>query len=145
MGQGEGEAMKWTITTVGRPGLEYAALGAAEYLGRLRRMGGIEWSACRALPVEKAPGEFWLVLDERGQLLTTEDFRRKVDRWDLAGCKRIRVLIGGAGGHDDRTREQADCLMALSPFTMQHELALVVFLEQLYRVFTLKRGEPYHR
>jgi 23S rRNA (pseudouridine1915-N3)-methyltransferase len=137
--------MKWTILTVGKPGLDFAARGAAEYFGRLKRMGEVEWVVCRELPAEKGAGQFWLVLDERGEPLTTDGFRRRVDRWELAACKRIWVMIGGADGHRESTRRQADFLMGLSALTLQHELALVVFLEQLYRVYTLKRGEPYHR
>ena len=138
--------MKWKILTVGRPALDYARRGTDEYLLRLRRQADVEWLPLRDLPKEKPGGTAWLVLDERGAQLTTEEFRRKVDAWEHRGSlKQVQVLIGGADGHDDATRHQADCLLALGRMTLQHELALVVFLEQLYRVHTLKRGEPYHR
>lgn len=137
--------MKWKLLTVGKPALAYARLGADEYLRRLRRAADVTWTVCSTLPSTKPPKEFWLVLDERGESLTTTAFRQRVDQWELAAVKQISVLIGGSEGHSESTRRQADAVLALSPLTLQHELALVVFLEALYRVYTLKRGEPYHR
>lgn len=137
--------MKWKLLTVGRPALAYARAGADEYLRRLQRQTDFAWQPLKALPLQKPPGHFWLVLDERGAQLTTEALRRKVDAWELSAVKNISVLIGGSDGHDDATRSQADFVLGLSPLTLQHELALVVFLEALYRVYTIKRGEPYHR
>ncbi len=137
--------MKWKLLTVGKPALDYARAGADEYLRRLRRSADVTWTVCSVLPEKKPPKQFWLVLDERGEALTTEAFRRRVDQWELAAVKQITVLIGGADGHRDSTRQQADAVLALSALTLQHELAFVVFLEALYRVYTLKRGEPYHR
>lgn len=137
--------MKWNLLTVGKPALEYARLGADEYLGRLRRQTDFTWTVVKALPVAKPAGHLWIVLDERGVQLTTAALRLKVDAWELAAVKRITVLIGGSDGHDEATRARADLVLGLSTLTLQHELALVVFLEALYRVYTLKRGEPYHR
>ncbi|MCH2026887.1 MAG: 23S rRNA (pseudouridine(1915)-N(3))-methyltransferase RlmH [Verrucomicrobiales bacterium] len=57
----------------------------------------------------------------------------------------MAVLIGGAEGHDDAVRSAADLLISFGRLTLQHELALVAAVEQIYRVQTLKRGEPYHR
>lgn len=137
--------MKWNMLTVGKPALEYARLGAEEYLRRLQRQTDFTWSVVKALPAVKPAGHFWLVLDERGAQLTTAAFRQKVDGWEMGAVKHITVLIGGSDGHDDATRARADMVLGLSTLTLQHELAVVVFLEALYRVYTLKRGEPYHR
>lgn len=139
--------MKWHLLTVGKPALAHARAGADDYLARLRRQTSVEWTAAAeaARWPAKPAGGIDLVLDERGELPTTAQFRQQVDRWELQGRKVVRVLIGGADGHPQPLRDSADHLMALSRLTLQHELALVVFLEQLYRVYTLKRGEPYHR
>ncbi len=61
------------------------------------------------------------------------------------GVKEITYLIGAADGHTEELRKSCDLVLSLSPLTLQHELALVVLLEQIYRVATLRRGEPYHR
>ncbi|RTG95352.1 23S rRNA (pseudouridine(1915)-N(3))-methyltransferase RlmH, partial [Thermus scotoductus] len=54
-------------------------------------------------------------------------------------------LVGGAEGYSEGVREGADLLLSLSPLTLQHELALLVLMEQLYRILTLRAGHPYHR
>ena len=55
------------------------------------------------------------------------------------------LIIGGADGHTKSLREEADLLISFGRLTLQHELALVAAVEQVYRVYTVKRGEPYHR
>ena len=146
--------MKWTVFTIGKPALAFAREGVAEYTKRLSRHGGIEIVAfkesgreenSRRLLEASADCDVRIVLDERGKLPTTEEFAEKVATWEMDRAKRAGVLIGGADGHSSEVRKAADLVMALSRLTLQHELALVVFLEQLYRVGTLRRGEPYHR
>lgn len=88
---------------------------------------------------------FRLVLDERGKLFSSRTFAAEIQKITLQPKKTCAVLIGGADGHAPAVREQADLLWALSPLTLQHELALVVALEQLYRAQTLLAGLPYHR
>jgi 23S rRNA (pseudouridine1915-N3)-methyltransferase len=54
-------------------------------------------------------------------------------------------LIGGADGLPEPLLHSAERVWSLSPLTFPHELARVIVLEQLYRAFTIRRGEPYHR
>lgn len=145
--------MKWTLYAIGKPALGYAKAGVAEYEKRLSRHGGVEIVTFRESGpaensrrlLEASEGSLRLVLDERGDLLSTASLASRVAAWELDRVKRVAVLIGGADGHLDCVRESADLVLALSRLTLQHELALVVFLEQLYRVGTVQRGEPYHR
>ena len=146
-------AMKWRIYTVGKPALAYAKTGVAEYLKRLQRYAVCEHVIMRrgdAVEIEgllgsRADGVLNVILDERGEFLTTQSLARKVEDWQLHGMKGLRFFIGGADGHTPEIRRRADLLLGLSGFTLQHELALVVLLEQIYRVHTLLKGEPYHR
>lgn len=142
------------IIVIGKPSLDWARSGIADYFQRLTRYtkasmeylkeGTTAQNSERLL--KASAGCRRIVMDERGALLTTATAREKVDRWERdAGIKSVAFLIGGADGHDDALRSKADEMWALSPLTLQHELALVVLLEQLYRVHTIKRGEPYHR
>ncbi|MBP7949538.1 MAG: 23S rRNA (pseudouridine(1915)-N(3))-methyltransferase RlmH [Verrucomicrobiales bacterium] len=145
--------MHWKFIVVGRPALDYARRGVAEYLPRLQRHVRAEVEYLKDGPAEQvarrlaraAEGCRRVVLDERGDLLTTEQFRSVVDKWELSGTKTVALHIGGADGHSGGVRQSADLVLALGKFTLQHELALVVALEQVYRIYTLKKGEPYHR
>jgi 23S rRNA (pseudouridine1915-N3)-methyltransferase len=59
--------------------------------------------------------------------------------------KTIAFLIGAADGHTPELRDKCDLLLSLSSMTLQHEIALVVLMEQLYRIETIHAGSPYHR
>lgn len=146
--------MHYRIIAIGKPALEWAREGVADYLKRLQRYTKVELQYLKEGTavqnserlLEASAGCLRIVLDERGRLQTTAAARQSVDRWEMdAGVKRVAFLIGGADGHTETLRKEAGELWALSPLTLQHELALVVLLEQLYRVYTIKRGEPYHR
>lgn len=146
--------MKWTLYTIGKPALAYARTGIAEYEKRFSRHGGVEIMSfkeagqadnSRRLLDASKECDLRIVLDERGELLTTAELVKRVEDWEMDRAKRVGVLIGGADGHDESVRRAADLLLGLSRLTLQHELAAVVFLEQLYRVGTIRRGEPYHR
>jgi 23S rRNA (pseudouridine1915-N3)-methyltransferase len=86
-----------------------------------------------------------VVMDERGQLLTSAELAQQLERWMNSGAKQISFIIGGAAGLEPSLRDSADLLLALSPMTLPHELARVILSEQLYRAMTIIRGEPYHK
>lgn len=147
--------MKWKVVAIGKPALAYARSGIDEYAGRLQHYtsleiqylkdsGSVDGNAERLLAASQ--GCLRVVLDERGQSMTTAALVDWVEARSMeGGVKQIAVLLGGADGHSDGLRQQADLLLNLSRLTLQHELALLTFLEQLYRVHTVIRGEPYHR
>jgi 23S rRNA (pseudouridine1915-N3)-methyltransferase len=143
--------MKLQVLTIGKPKLAYAAAGVAEYEKRLRRFADLEVVPLKARDesselLNRSQGAFRIVLDERGQRLTTDGFVDLVNRLEARGdIKSVAFLIGGADGHSQNLRDSADELISLSSLTLQHELALVVLLEQIYRAYAIKRGEPYHR
>lgn len=84
-------------------------------------------------------------MDERGACPTTTELLTLYNKWEMRGVKKVCFLIGASDGHTQELRDQADYVLSLSSLTLQHELALVVLLEQVYRLATIKRGEPYHR
>nr|WP_279231445.1 23S rRNA (pseudouridine(1915)-N(3))-methyltransferase RlmH [Thermus thalpophilus] len=131
------------VVAVGKPKLAYARLGVEEYARRIGRYAPLEVLFVKdedLLP--RAEGHRKVVLDERGKLLSTEGFLRLLQGWE---GEKVAFLVGGAEGHEEAVREAADFLLSLSPLTLQHELALLVLMEQLYRVLTLRAGHPYHR
>jgi 23S rRNA (pseudouridine1915-N3)-methyltransferase len=146
--------MRIQIIVAGKPALAYAKAGVEEYLKRLSRFGGHEMIVIKAGSrdevsdrlLERSQGCFRIALDERGELLGTRRFADKLDALALRGdVKAVAFLIGAADGHNETLREACDLVLTISPFTLQHELALLVLLEQLYRVASLKSGSPYHR
>jgi len=148
------QLMQIRIIVAGKPALAYAKLGVEEYLKRLSRFGGHELVVIKAGSrdevsarlLEKSQGCFRVALDERGECLATRQFADRLDALAMRGdVKSVAFLIGAADGHNEALRYACDLILTLSPFTLQHELALLVLLEQLYRVASLKSGSPYHR
>ena len=145
--------MKHQILVAGKPALAYAKTGTAEYLKRLSRYGSYELKHLKdgssedvsTRLLEASEGTLRIVMDERGENLTTSQLTKRINDWEMRGVKRASYLIGASDGHTEELRQKADLVWALSPLTLQHELALVVLLEQLYRIATIQRGEPYHR
>ncbi len=148
------QRMQIRLIVAGKPALAYAKAGVEEYLKRLSRTGGHELVVIKAGDrdevsarlLERSQGCYRVALDERGECLTTRKFAEKLDALEMRGdVKTVAFLIGAADGHTPELREKCDLILTLSPFTLQHELALLVLLEQLYRVASLKSGSPYHR
>ncbi len=146
--------MNIRLIVAGKPALAYAKAGVDEYLKRLSRFGGCELVTVKAGTrdevsarlLERSHGCFRIALDERGEGLGTRAFAEKLESLTMRGdIKTVAFLIGAADGHSESLRDACDLLLTLSPFTLQHELALLVLLEQLYRVASLKSGSPYHR
>ena len=144
--------MKWLILTVGKSALPYAKAGRDEYLERLAHFAPVAKVTVKASNpsresaglLDLSEGCFRVVLHERGTAPTSRELATKVDQWRQSG-RRVAVIIGGADGHDQSLLDTADFLWSLGPLTLQHELALVVALEQLYRAHTILTGHPYHR
>lgn len=146
--------MQIRLIVAGKPALSYAKAGVEEYLKRLSRSGGHELIVIRAGSreevsarlLERSQGCYRVAMDERGQCLTTRAFAEKLGSLEMRGdVKTVAFLIGAADGHTSELRETCDLVLSLSSLTLQHELALLVLLEQLYRVVSIKGGSPYHR
>ncbi len=146
--------MHLRLIIAGKPALAYAKAGVEEYLKRLSRHGGCELVVVKAGDrdevsarlLEKSQGCYRIALDERGERLGTRAFGERLDALAARGdIKTAAFLIGAADGHSEELRKSCDMVLTLSAFTLQHELALLVLLEQIYRVATLKSGSPYHR
>lgn len=146
--------MNIRLIVAGKPALAYARAGVEEYLKRLSRSGAYELVTVKAGTrdevsarlLERSQGCYRVALDERGEPLSTRGFAGRLEALELRGdVKTVAFLIGAADGHNEALRGASDLLLTLSPFTLQHELALLVLLEQLYRVASLKSGSPYHR
>ena len=145
--------MDYHITCIGKPSLEYARIGIETYQKRLSRLSKVTVRHLKKSQTEQestallkaSEGLYRIALDERGNQLSTNHLQKYFNELELKGISRVALLIGGAEGHMDKLRQQSNWLWALSPMTLQHELALLVLLEQLYRIETIRAGMPYHR
>lgn len=144
--------MKWLLLTVGKPSLSFARAGRDEYLARLSHYARVETAEIKtstparesAALLVRSEDHYRVVLDEAGRGFTSRAFAGLVSQWQQA-ARPVAIIIGGAAGHDESLVRSADFLWSLGPLTLQHELALVVALEQLYRAHTILAGHPYHR
>jgi 23S rRNA (pseudouridine1915-N3)-methyltransferase len=88
--------------------------------------------------------DYVILLDEKGKELKTVDFSDLLGKIFLLQKKRIVFVIGGPWGFSEEVYNRADLKMSLSRMTFPHQLVRLLFLEQLYRSFTIIKGEPYH-
>jgi len=91
----------------------------------------------------KRPGRI-VALDENGTSWTTRQFAGRLEQWQMSGDA-LNLLVGGAAGHGEAVRQQADFEWSLGPLTLPHMLVRVILSEQIYRAHTLITGHPYHR
>ncbi len=157
-----GAALKVWVAAVGKP--RDAALAAAirEYETRAARYWSLEVievreeSAKGAPPdlvmkkegerlMERVPTSARLILcDPGGESFTSESFASMMQS-QRESAEDVTFVIGGAHGLGEAVRKRAHRRLALSPWTLPHELARLVLAEQLYRAGTIGRGEPYHK
>ena len=145
--------MNWHIFAIGKPKLSFARDGIEEYAKRLRAIADVTIEYVKPAAGEeetttllrRSAGMYRVALDERGEQCSSRELAQRVGQWEQDRVKSIALLIGGADGHSQAMRDQADWLWSLGRLTFQHELALVMVLEQVYRAYTIKGGLPYHR
>jgi len=89
-------------------------------------------------------GCYRVVLDERGESLSTRGLAGRMGAWRQQG-RDVALIIGGADGTAAALKEEADLLWSLSALTLPHQLVRIVVAEQLYRAASLLAGHPYHR
>ena len=121
-----------------------------EFMQRLNAFGKIEVVELKDDTVEKESAAIlknlenergWVViLDERGENITSVELADKINKCD----RKIVLVIGGAFGFTDDVRKRADYLLALSKFTVTHEMARLILTEQLYRACTIIADKKYH-
>lgn len=141
--------MKVLVLAVGRIKEDVYRAAEAEYLKRLRGKATVEVREVKdeAALVAAIPARARLVLlDPRGAMWSSEELARTLgDEEQHGGGRTVVFGIGGADGFADATRARTKDLFAFGRITLPHRLVRVVIAEQLYRAFSILRGEPYHR
>lgn len=145
--------MRWHFLAIGKPKLAFAAAGVEEYLGRLKPFANVSLDLLKAgtkesesaALLERSEGMYRVVLDEKGEHVPSTMVAARMGAWEQRSIKNVALIIGGADGHTEALRRSADWVWSMSKLTFQHEMALVIALEQIYRAYTIKAGLPYHR
>ena len=85
-----------------------------------------------------------ILLDENGKMMTSIEFSSFIEKKQVDGVKRIVFQIGGAFGFSDAVYQRANMLLSFSKMTFSHQMIRLFFVEQLYRAYTIIKGEKYH-
>ena len=88
--------------------------------------------------------DFLILLDEKGKEMISVGFAEVLKHHQNSSTKNLVFAIGGAYGFSAEVYARSNLKMALSKMTFPHQLVRVIFLEQLYRAFTILKGEKYH-
>ncbi len=155
--------MKIRILSVGKLKNPLYFEAILDYLNRLKPMVYVRTEEVRDFPLRKGmspkivqdqEGEFlkerlkedafYVVLDVKGKQKSSEDFSELIANWENRAVKEVTFIIGGAFGVSEEILRNARERLSLSKMTLPHELARLVFVEQLYRVYTILKGLSYH-
>ena len=94
---------------------------------------------------ELKPEDYLILLDEKGRSHNSREFANSIQRHlTYTTAKRLIFLVGGAFGFDQTLYNRANEMLSLSKMTYSHQLIRIIFLEQLYRAFSIIHNHPYH-
>ncbi len=146
--------MQTLILAVSKPSLAYVKTGVSFFEKRIRPLGQVELRFIKDAPYPElshtllrvSEGCLRIAMDERGKNLSTCELEQLWRHWQLhATTKCVAFVIGPPNGLSPQLRDSCDLILSLGRHTMQHELALLVLLEQIYRIHTLLANSPYHK
>ena len=155
--------MKITLLTVGKTDRDWVKQGLELYISRLKHyipfslveipeLKNVSALSTEQIKVKEGelilknirPGDDLILMDERGKMYTSIEFAKVLqDKISYIG-KDIIFVIGGAYGFSQAVYDRANSKISLSKMTFSHQMVRAIFAEQLYRAFTIMRGEPYH-
>lgn len=140
--------MKITVVAAGKIKERSLRTVADDYVTRIRRYTNFseietkdESGLTRAVP----DGARLVALEVWGKQLSSDHFAQKLDLWSQIGKGEIAFVIGAADGIPEDLSARAEDHLSLSKMTLPHRLARVILFEQIYRGFSILRGEPYAR
>ena len=99
----------------------------------------------RAATPAAPSGAVSILLDEKGDAVSSMELAKKLDQWRDRGVREARFLIGAADGHSAEERSAADLLISFGPATWPHMLVRAMLAEQLFRATSILANHPYHR
>ena len=155
--------MRIELPFLGKTKDSFIAEGISRYENRLRHYTSLQvnllkvkikkgWTAeqereeeGRVLLSSLSASAVKVVLDSKGKQVSSEDLAGLISRWEQEGRKQVAFLIGGPTGHSRQVLASADMLLSFSRMTFTHDMIRLFLMEQLYRAYTIKAGEKYHK
>jgi len=155
--------VKIKILALGKIKEKYLRQGIEDYLKRLKPYSQVTVVEVIDLPIPtkeeeckkmlKAEAEklrpklegFKVLLDLEGKELSSSEMARQIDDWTIRGNSQFTFVIGSSLGVDEDFKKEFDFRWSFGPLTFPHQLMRIMLLEQLYRVFRILSGEPYHK
>lgn len=89
--------------------------------------------------------DFVVALEEKGKEFESPKFAEYLQKLQLNGNSKIKLIIGGAAGISDNLRKRANFILSLGKMTYPHQLARILLIEQLYRAWTIIENRSYHK
>ncbi len=155
--------MKIVVVAIGNIKTDYIAKGIEVYKNRLRHYIDFDMIDIPDIKNTKSlthdrqkeiegdgilkallPGDVMMLMDERGREYSSRELSVMLSKRMLSGIKRLVFVVGGPYGFSEAVYNRADGKISMSRLTFPHELARMILVEQLYRAFTILKGEPYH-
>lgn len=155
--------MKLTLLTVGKTDIRWVRDGLDMYASRLRHyvpfdvveipeLKNVSAFSKEQIKVKEGelilknvkPSDYLVLMDEHGKEFRSIEFAKEISEKMARMGRDMVFIIGGAYGFCDKVYERADGKISLSKMTFSHQLVRTIFAEQLYRAFTIIKGEPYH-
>ena len=155
--------MKITLAVIGKTEVGFVRQGIEEYVKRLqhyvafniqyigdvrntRNMSEAQQKSAegKALLSTLDNSDYVVLLDEHGTERGSMEYSQWLQRRMASGCKRLVFVVGGPYGFSNEVYDRANEKISLSKMTFPHELVRLIFVEQLYRAFTILHHEPYH-
>jgi len=156
--------IKIRILVVDRTRSPFLAEGEAFYLKRLENYARVEWIEVKPVKMTKGRPEeeimrlegetllrkrglkdYLVALDRAGRQYESEEFASRLEKAGMNATGGITFMIGGPLGLSAGVLGEANEVLSLSKFTLTHEMSRILLLEQLYRAFTILKGEKYHK
>jgi len=138
--------MKISLIAVGKTQSKELQASIADYSKRLSHYSSFEVIEVNDEKLVKSLERFdrIFLLDEKGKEYASTEFAAFIEKQLNAGLQSIAFVIGGPFGFPEEVRSLSDSSIALSKMTFPHDLVRTIFLEQLYRAFTILKNEKYH-
>ncbi len=155
--------MKITLLVIGKTEEKWLIEGINNYLNRLKHYTSFELKVIPELKNTKSLSQaqqkkaeadlmlkqikntdYVLLLDEHGKTYSSVALSKFIEKLQINSTSALVLVVGGPYGFEESLYHRANGKISLSEMTFSHQMVRLIFVEQLYRAFTILKGEPYH-